>query len=337
MKTIVTTLALALCAATGVTAQMKSAAPAPGADSVLLSETTEGDYIVRRYLVRSSGDADFTMHYRISLATLDTSLGGNPKQLGDLNAFLSGLVGDTLRKVQSVTITGYSSPDGPVQLNEKLAAQRAQDFMAYANGKYGLSKRYTVRVNSVAEDWTMCRALVAQSQIPDRTAVLQIIDGAQTPEQKELALEKLPAAWNYMKANILPPLRRVEVMIAYADGNIVEQRTLKPKPAPAPAPAPETYEVVDETITGVIVEMPESKREMREEHRAAAREAKQDATMTRREAREAARIAKRDAREAKKIERRSARAAEKMAKKEAKAAKKAAKAMQKNEKDLEKM
>lgn len=314
---------------------MKSAAPAPGADSVLLSETTDGDYIVRRYLVRSSGDADFTMHYRISLATLDTSLGGNPKQLGDLNAFLSGLVGDTLRKVQSVAITGYSSPDGPVQLNEKLAAQRAQDFKAYADSKYGLSKRYTVRVNSVAEDWKMCRTLVAQSQIPDRTAVLQIIDGAQTPEQKELALEKLPAAWNYMKANILPPLRRVEVMIAYADGNIVEQRTLKPKPAPAPAP--ETYEVVDETITGVIVEMPESKKEMREEHRVAAREAKQDATMTRREAREAARIAKRDAREAKKIERRSARAAEKMAKKEAKAAKKAAKAMQKNEKDLEKM
>jgi len=316
-------------------AQMKSAAPAPGADSVLLSETTDGDYIVRRYLVRSSGDADFTMHYRISLATLDTSLGGNPKQLGDLNAFLSGLVGDTLRKVQSVAITGYSSPDGPVQLNEKLAAQRAQDFKAYADSKYGLSKRYTVRVNSVAEDWKMCRTLVAQSQIPDRTAVLQIIDGAHTPEQKELALEKLPAAWNYMKANILPPLRRVEVMIVYADGNIVEQRTLKPKPAPAPAP--ETYEVVDETITGVIVEMPESKKEMREEHRVAAREAKQDATMTRREAREAARIAKRDAREAKKIERRSARAAEKMAKKEAKAAKKAAKAMQKNEKDLEKM
>lgn len=316
-------------------AQMKSAAPTPGADSVLLSETTEGDYIVRRYLVRSSGDADFTMHYRISLATLDTSLGGNPKQLGDLNAFLSGLVGDTLRKVQSVTVTGYSSPDGPVQLNEKLAAQRAQDFKAYADSKYGLSKRYTVRVNSVAEDWKMCRTLVAQSQIPDRTAVLQIIDGTQTPEQKELALEKLPAAWNYMKANILPPLRRVEVMIAYADGNIVEQRTLKPKPAPAPAP--ESYEVVDETITGVIVEMPESKREMREEHRAAAREAKQDATMTRREAREAARIAKRDAREAKKIERRSARAAEKMARKEAKAAKKGAKAMQKNEKDLEKM
>lgn len=160
---------------------MKSAAPTPGADSVLLSKTTDGDYIVRRYLVRSSGDADFTMHYRISLATLDTSLGGNPKQLGDLNAFLSGLVGDTLRKVQSVTITGYSSPDGPVQLNEKLAAQRAQDFKAYADSKYGLSKRYTVRVNSVAEDWKMCRTLVAQSQIPDRTAVLQIIDGMQTP------------------------------------------------------------------------------------------------------------------------------------------------------------
>ena len=61
-----------------------------------------------------------------------------------------------------MTITGYSSPDGPLKFNEALAAKRAGDFKAYVDRKYDFSKKYKVTVNSVAEDWETCRALVAQ-------------------------------------------------------------------------------------------------------------------------------------------------------------------------------
>ena len=333
MKTIVSTfaLSLALCAAAGATAQTKSAVPAPAADTVLLSETADGDYMVRRFLVKSRNDTDYSVRYRINLATLNAALSGNSKELDELNAFVGDLTKDTLKQVSAVTITGYSSPDGPVKFNEALAARRANDFKAYLDRKYDFSKKYKVTVNSVAEDWEMCRTLVAQSSMPDKQAVLGILDGRQSPDQKELALKKMTAAWDYMKENILPPLRRVELTIDYKVNSIVEQRTLIPKPKPTPQPAQpaEPYVVVDEQVSGIIVEMPnehEYKKEVREESRE-----------VKKETRAAEKLAKHEAREAQKIVRQQEKAAKKIAKKEAKAAKKAEKAAKKTYKDLEKM
>ena len=307
-----------MCAAAGATAQTKSAVTAPAADTVLLSETTDGNCIVRRFLVKSRNDADYSVRYRINLATLNAALSGNPKELDELNAFVADLAKDTLKQVSAVTVTGYSSPDGPVKFNEVLAARRANDFKAYLDRKYGFSKKYKVTVNSVAED---------------KQAVLGILDCRQSPDQKELALKKMTAAWDYMKENILPPLRRVELTIDYKVNSIVEQRMLisKPKPQPAPQPAQpaEPYVVVDEQVNGIIVEMPnehEYKKEVREESREA-----------RKEARAAERLAKREAREAQKIVRQQERADKKIAKKEDKAAKKAEKAARKTYKELEKM
>lgn len=334
MKTIVTTfaLSLALCAAAGATAQTRSAAPAQGADSVLLSETTDGDYIVRRWVVKTRSDADYTVRYQINLATLNATLNGNSKELNELNTFISNLMQDTLMHVKSAVITGYSSPDGPVKFNEALAARRARDFKNYVDKKYDFSKKYDVTIHSVAEDWEMCRSLVAQSQIPDKQAVLNAIDSDRGVEQKEAAIKKLPAAWDYMKRNILPPLRRVELAINYGDGNVVEQRTLIPRPEVVEIDTTEEVvcvpcEVIDEQITGIIVEMPESESEYNHMVR---RDLRQDV-------RDADRGSRREMREAKRIARQQEKAAKKIAKKEAKAAKKAEKAARKSYKELEKM
>ena len=167
----------------------------------------------------------------------------------------------------------------------------------------------------------------------DRQSVLNVIDGKQSSDQKELALKKMPAAWSYLKKNVLPKLRRVELTIGYGAGNIVEQRTMIPKPKPAPQPQPaqpaEPYVVVDEQVNGIIVEMPdrhEYKKEVREESRE-----------VKKEARAAERLAKKEAREAQKKVRQQEKAAKKIAKKEARAAKKAEKAAKKTYKELEKM
>ena len=292
-----------MCAAAGATAQTKSAVPAPAADTVLLSETTDGDYIVRRFIVKSRGDADYSIRYQINLATLNATLNGNSQELDGLNAFAGNLAKDTLRQVCVVTITGYSSPDGPLKFNEALAAKRANDFKAYVDKKYDFSKKYDVTVNSVAEDWETCRALVAQSSMPDRQSVLNVIDGKQSPDQKEMALKKMPAAWNYLKKNVLPKLRRVELTIGYGAGNIVEQRTMIPRPKPAPQPVCEPCgcEVIDESITGIIVEMPGSDVDYKKELREARKIVREQERAARKTAREEAKAAKKSYRELEKM------------------------------------
>ena len=272
---------LALCRCRSDGPNQECAVPAPAADTVLLSETADGDYIVRRFIVKSRGDADYSIRYQINLATLNAALNGNPQELDGLNAFVDNLVKDTLRQVCAVTITGYSSPDGPLKFNEALAAKRAGDFKAYVDRKYDFSKKYKVTVNSVAEDWETCRALVAQSSMPDRQSVLNVIDGKQSSDQERIGTQEDAGCVELPEKNVLPKLRRVELTIGYGAGNIVEQRTMIPKPKPAPQPQPaqpaEPYVVVDEQVNGIIVEMPdrhEYKKEVREESREVKKEAR---------------------------------------------------------------
>ena len=305
MKTIFTTFALflALCAAAGATARAGSAVPAPAADTVMLSEATDGDYIVRRFLVKRQGDTDYSIRYQINLASLSAALDGNSRELDGLNAFVDNLMRDTLMHVKSVEITGYSSPDGPRAFNETLARNRARDFKSYVDKKYGFSKKYDVTLNSVAEDWEMCRALVARSPVPDKQAVLGILDGKQSSDAKELALKKIPAAWEYMIKHILPPLRRVELTINYGEGSVVEQRTMIPRPKPAPQPVCEPCgcEVIDESITGIIVEMPGSDVDYKKELREARKIVREQERAARKIAREEAKAAKKSYRELEKM------------------------------------
>ncbi|MCM1300108.1 MAG: hypothetical protein NC250_06110 [Alistipes senegalensis] len=344
MKTLVSTfaLSLALCAVVGASAQRRSTASTSAADSVLLSETTDGDYLVRRYKVRNQGDAAYTVRYQINLAKLAPALDGNTNQLDRLGSFVGQLMRDSMMHVQAVTITGYSSPDGPVAFNEALARKRARDFLDYVDRKYDFSDRYSVTTRSVAEDWEMCRELVVQSDIPDKQTVLNILDSSRSIEAKEQALKQLPPVWSYMKRNILPPLRRVELTIDYGEGSIVELRTRIARPAPVPAPKPAEqccYVVVDDTTTGLIVELPikgrdydEYERELRREAKHSEREyllhEKRLERAGRAEVRTLDQFSEKESREARKLARKEARVARKMAKAEAKAAKKSYKELE---------
>ncbi|MEZ3440515.1 MAG: hypothetical protein K1V82_02630 [Alistipes sp.] len=329
-----------MCAVAGASAQSRRAVSASAADTVMLSERADGDYIVRQALVERKADSDYSVRYLINLATLDAALDGNSRQLNELNSFVSGMMRDSLVRVNSVVITGYASPDGPVALNERLARNRARDFRNYVDTKYGFSKKFNVKTSSVAEDWEMCRTLVEKSAMPEKQAVLRVIDGTQSPEAKEAALKRMPAAWDYMVKHILPPIRRVAMTIYYDEGSLVEQRTriCKPQPAPAPVPQPVAEPCppaqpcrcweIDEVANGIIVEMPDPDAGI---YRNSAQGVRKAARRDVRNGREAAAY---NSREAERIADEEARAAKKIAKKEAKAAKKAEKASRKIAREL---
>ncbi len=334
MKKICTTFAflLAWCTAIVATAQSGNTGSAAHADSVLLSERTDGDYLVRRYMVKNHEDIDYSVRYQINASTLSSAINGNNTELDKLGTFISGLANDTLTHLRSAVVTGYSSPDGPEKFNQTLAERRAQNFKNYLDKKYDFSKMYSVQVNSVAEDWEMCRMLVADSSIPDKEAVLRILDGNHSDMAKEMALRKMPAAWNYLKKNILPPLRRVELTVEYSSGHIVELRTMiaKPKPAPQPTAAkkkPCCDVVIDESISGLIIEIPETKAECRRTSRCAGRNARGYEQAVRKETQIVNKLTEEEARAMERVARKEAREAKKMAKAEARAARKSNKVM----------
>lgn len=253
-----------MCAAHGATAQTRSTMSAPKADSVMLSETTDGDYLVRRYMVRSDSDTDYTLRYKISTSTISTNFDGNPAEIKGLDNFIGSMDNDSLMHVRAITITGYASPDGPLALNQRLAKGRAQSLKAYVDKKYGLSKKYEISTSSEASDWNAAREAISRSNVPHKQEVLNIIDQRDAAPAIEQRLKAMPAeVWTYLAEQILPPMRYAEIVISYAEGRIVEQRTLIPQPEVIIVE--EVEEIcdpcacidVEESINGIIVEMPD--------------------------------------------------------------------------------
>ncbi len=224
--------------------------------------------MVRRYLVKNSSvnDAGYSIRYQINLSKLISTLDGNSQELKSLNMFMDSLMRDSLMNLTSVNIVGYASPDGSLAFNQKLAMNRAADFKHYVDTKYNLSSKYKVTTEGMVASWNDCRAAVEASSIPNKQAVLTIIDSRDMPQAKEQRLKALPTSWSYLKSKILPPMRRVDMTMNYSAAKVIVQKTEIEKPAPAPTPAPAPVvknqcqcpcEIIEEDITGVIVEMPD--------------------------------------------------------------------------------
>lgn len=252
-------LGCALCgAAAGVA---RAADPAPGVGSILLTESVDGSHLVRKYLVRNTGDAAYEVRYRIDAAQLSSDLSDNSQELSDLDAFIGSLPNDELRSIRRIVVTGYASPDGTQQLNERLARRRAEDFVAYLDNKYELTKNYGIVVEAQIATWDDVRELVAASDAPQRDAMLKVLDSDRSDAAKQAALKRQPAVWKYLASDVLPSMRRVDLGIEYAQDRIVELRTRLPRPKPQPAPQPAPRKkccctAVDDGSTGMIVEIP---------------------------------------------------------------------------------
>lgn len=234
-----------------------------GTDTVLLSKNRVGNNMVSRYLVKSRCENSFSVWFAMSSATVEPGVGGNSAQIADIDALMVKLR-DTSMHLGSITVMGYSSPDGNEADNITLAAKRAAAVKAYLVSKY--KPAVNVNVASRAYVWKDCVAAVQSSGISDKDAVLKILNGNYTEMQKEQNLMKLPQAWSYLKTNILPRMRCAVVTVNYTADKVVEKSVAIPQPKPAPAAAPaqpqqqEPMWVVEEEETEVIVATPRERK-----------------------------------------------------------------------------
>lgn len=244
MKTIIYTsaLILALGCGSGAVAQNTACKTKSCPDSLLLSTSTDGNYEVRKYLIKGKNpmEADYTVHFAINSAQLSESFADNAAQIKALKAFISQMKSDTLMRIQSVKVKGWASPDGNEASNQKLAKARATTFTAYLMAQCSKMKSYAVESAASVATWKDCLPMLEESSLAERKDAVSIINGNHTPQLTEQHLARLSSVWSYLKSDILPDLRCAEIEFTYCRSTIVEQRVLIEKPTPAPAPAAAT-------------------------------------------------------------------------------------------------
>ncbi len=102
---------------------------------------------------------------------------------------------------------GYASPDGPVDLNDKLSKERGQSAKdAVSKNLKGVNANYDVA--AYGEDWDGFKALVEQSNIKDKALILQVLQMYDNPVKRDQEIKNMSEVFDVLAKDILPQLRR---------------------------------------------------------------------------------------------------------------------------------
>jgi len=116
--------------------------------------------------------------------------------------------------VKGLEISSYASPDGGVELNEKLAAAREKETAKYIDNQLKkLKADVTVSGKFTAQDWEGFKKLMESSSIQDKEIIIKVLANHSDPEEREKQIKALSSAYKEIAEKILPELRRSKLSL----------------------------------------------------------------------------------------------------------------------------
>jgi tetratricopeptide (TPR) repeat protein len=162
-----------------------------------------------KQIVPESYEAD--IKYVINRADVRRSEMGKDEITG-LNKTLVKTDENERLELKGIEISAYASPDGELDFNTKLADKRQTTANKYLSGQL---KKADIEVAeelmsmmSTPEDWDGFKTLMEASDIQDKEMILRVLSMHSDPVVREQEIKNLSAAFEVIKEEILPELRR---------------------------------------------------------------------------------------------------------------------------------
>ena len=130
--------------------------------------------------------------------------------LKDVNADTKG------KALDNIEVSAYASPDGALDLNDRLATQREKNAEKHV-GKVLKKNKIEANVDAkyTAEDWDGFQELVAASNIADKELILRVLSMYSDPEAREREIKNISSVYSELAEEILPQLRRARLTLNY--------------------------------------------------------------------------------------------------------------------------
>ena len=150
----------------------------------------------------------------------------NNSALEVYKSYLRELENDPRYNVTSAEIVAYASPEGGVDLNDKLSEDRAKAAeQTWTKVSGGLSD--SIKVSSVGQDWEGFKEAMANSDIEDKDLILRVLSMYSDPEVREAEIKNLSFIYEDIKKDVFPGLRRASFVVSaehtgYSDEELKE-------------------------------------------------------------------------------------------------------------------
>jgi Flp pilus assembly protein TadD len=134
------------------------------------------------------------------------------KEVVGLQEYTKKANADEKIDLKRVEVAAYASPDGTIDLNTELAAQRKETSTAFLAKKLkdaGVS--IELKTKYTPEDWDGFRELMEKSNIQDKDLILRVLSMYNDPEVREREIKNLSQTFTDVANDILPQLRRAKM------------------------------------------------------------------------------------------------------------------------------
>lgn len=141
--------------------------------------------------------------------------------------FIKKANADAKVEVKGLEVSSYASPDGALELNDKLSQKRDGSATQYLTKELkkakvtegALSSKYT------AEDWDGFKKLMESSNIQDKELILRVLSMYSDPAVREKEIKNIAAAYKDIAEEVLPQLRRSKLtvntdVVGYSDDEL---------------------------------------------------------------------------------------------------------------------
>lgn len=155
-----------------------------------------------------------------------------------LKDYINQVNTDPNRKLKNTVVSSYASPDGGLDLNTKLSGKRGVTADKYIKKEF--KKIEAAKADgffqslTTPEDWEGFKTEVEKSSIQDKDLILRVLSMYSDPEVREKEIKNMSAAYEALKTDILPKLRRSKMtvnvdIIGRSDDEILAQIKSDPK------------------------------------------------------------------------------------------------------------
>lgn len=128
------------------------------------------------------------------------------------------------KTLKGLQISSYASPDGGMDLNEKLSNNRGKStddalVQFFKKSKVQMDKNL-IDIKHTAEDWDGFKKLMEQSDIQDKELVLRVLSMYSDPDVREREIKNISAVYTVIADKILPQLRRSKLKATVEVANL---------------------------------------------------------------------------------------------------------------------
>ena len=135
------------------------------------------------------------------------------QSIKDFQAELDRIAADERTTLKGTEIVAYASPEGEIDLNNKLSGKRSESAgKAWQQVTKG-HEAADPELKSAGEDWEGFQKLVSESDIQDKNLILRVLSMYSDPAVRESEIRNMSEIFTELKGEVLPELRRARLIV----------------------------------------------------------------------------------------------------------------------------